>query len=97
MPEDGELSQRHGVGKKVSASGNLWLLPIHKESFFIFLLRGKKYRVAYAFLQYKSQNHKKAEVAGDFGRSSSKNPLLREGHLQPVPENHLQMTLEYLQ
>lgn len=36
-------------------------------------------------------------VGRDLWRSSHANPLLRQGHLQPVAQNHIQMAFQYVQ
>ena len=42
-------------------------------------------------------NHRMVEVGRDLWRSSGPNPLLKQGHLEPVAQDHVQMAFEYLQ
>ena len=44
-----------------------------------------------------SQNHRLAEVGRDVWRSSGLTPLLKQGHLEMVAQDHAQMAFEYLQ
>jgi len=37
-----------------------------------------------------------AEVGKDLWRSSGPTPLLKQGYLEPVAQDHVQMVLEYL-
>lgn len=95
----GEVPQRHGLGKKVSASGNLRLLPILKESFLIFLFFSfKKKKSIEQNMHFYSLKHRMTEMLrlqGTSGGLPAQTPC--SGNLQPVPEDHVQTTLEYLQ
>jgi len=48
-------------------------------------------------IQQNSQNHRMVEVGRGFWRSSGPNPLLKQGHLELVAQDHPQMDFEYLQ
>jgi len=43
------------------------------------------------------QNHTTVKVGRELWRSSSPTPLLKQGHLQPVSQDHDQTAFEYLQ
>lgn len=44
-----------------------------------------------------SQYHRMVEVGRDLWRSSCPALLLKQGHLEPVAQDHVQMAFEYLQ
>ena len=44
-----------------------------------------------------SQNHRMVEVGGDLWRSFGPTPLLKQGHQEPLAQNHVQMTFAYVQ
>jgi len=51
-----------------------------------------------SFLPFtESQNHKMVKVGMDLWRSSGPNHLLRQGHLELLPQERVQTALEYLQ
>lgn len=43
-----------------------------------------------------TQNHRMVEVGRDLYRSSGPNPLLKQGHLKPVAQDHVQMIFHCL-
>lgn len=47
------------------------------------------------FHNSKSQNHKMVEVGRDSWKSSDPTPLLKQGHLKQLAEDHIQMSLSY--
>ena len=44
-----------------------------------------------------SQNTRMVEVGRHLQRSSGPSPLLKQGHLQPAAQDHVQVAFEYLQ
>jgi len=44
-----------------------------------------------------AQNHRLTEVGRDLWRSSGPTPLIKQGHLEPVVQDHVQTGFEYLQ
>ena len=44
-----------------------------------------------------SQNYRMLEVKRDLWRSSGQHRLLKQDHLQPISQDHVQMAFEYLQ
>lgn len=49
------------------------------------------------FSSPKLQNHRMAELERDLWRSAGPTPLVKQAHLEPVAQDHLQMAFEYLQ
>ena len=47
------------------------------------------------FVTTESQNHKMVEVGRHLWRSSCPTPLLKQGHLQAVAQDHVQTAFEY--
>jgi len=43
-----------------------------------------------------SQNHRMAEAGGDLLRSCGPAPLLKQDHLEPVAQDHVQTAFDYL-
>ena len=47
--------------------------------------------------KYKSENPRRDEVGRDLWSSSAPSPLLKQGHLEQVDQDRVQMAFEYLQ
>lgn len=44
-----------------------------------------------------TENHRMVEVGRDLRKSCGTTPLLKQGHLKEIAQNHIHMTSEYLQ
>ena len=71
----------------LAANSNDHILPSGDDVFFLWV----------PALCVSSQNHRVVGVGRDLWKSSSPNPLPKQGHLQQAAQDHVEAGLEYLQ
>lgn len=87
-----------GVGRKVSTSGNLRLLPFQVVTFswrfFSFFFFTKRKTTG---MHLYSLNHRRMEVAQEYRKSSCPSTLHKQDNLELVAQDHFQMAFGHLQ